>query len=133
MISGAMTADGGCEACQLIKYTPGPQGVSGTSYRSNSPLDLTGAKIIVFFVKGELGGETVQFCTFPTTFFLVQILRCENIRPSCRAFVESGPNGHLVHGATLAFIVGFTKLFIKRIIPCSMTYSSDTCYLYRLV
>ena len=55
-----MTADGGSEACQLIKYTPGPQGVSGTSYKSNSPLDLTGAKIIVFFVKGELGGETVQ-------------------------------------------------------------------------
>ena len=59
--SGAMTADGGCEACQLIQYTPGTKGVSGTSYKSNSPLDLTGAKRIVFFAKGELGGETVQF------------------------------------------------------------------------
>ena len=59
--SGAMTADGGCEACQLIQYIPGTKGVSGTSYKSNSPLDLTGAKRIVFFVKGELGGETVQF------------------------------------------------------------------------
>ena len=40
---------------------PGPNGKAGIAYRSNTALDLTGAQRIVFFAKGELGGENLAF------------------------------------------------------------------------
>jgi hypothetical protein len=63
IISGPMTADGGCEICQFIKYTPGPSptAVAGVAYKATSPLDISGAMRVVFFAKGELGGENVFF------------------------------------------------------------------------
>src|SRR5690242_2670996 len=36
VISGPMTADGNCEVCQMIKYTPGTKGVAGIAYKSSS-------------------------------------------------------------------------------------------------
>lgn len=60
-ISHTMTPDGACEMCQFIKYSPGPIGMAGVAYASAQPVDLNGAKRIVFFAKGELGGEQVAF------------------------------------------------------------------------
>jgi hypothetical protein len=59
--SHAMTADGNCEMCQFIQYIPGPTGKAGVAYKSAQTLDLSGAHRIVFFAKGELGGEHVAF------------------------------------------------------------------------
>ena len=59
--TNALTGDGNCEICQLITFTPGPSGKAGIAYRSNNALDLTGAQRIVFFAKGELGGENLAF------------------------------------------------------------------------
>ena len=59
--TNVLTADGNCEICQLITFTPGPSGKAGIAYRSNNALDLTGAQRIVFFAKGELGGENLAF------------------------------------------------------------------------
>lgn len=61
IFSTAMTPDGNCEMCQFIKYMPGPIGKAGVAYSPVQTLDLTGAKRIVFFAKGELGGENVAF------------------------------------------------------------------------
>ncbi len=50
-----------CEQCQFIVYKPliiKERPV--IAYASETPFDLTGAKKIVFFVKGELGGETIK-------------------------------------------------------------------------
>ena len=58
--TGAMTV-AGCEICQFIKYMPGPIGKAGVAYKSAQTLDLSGAHRIVFFAKGELGGENVSF------------------------------------------------------------------------
>ncbi len=59
--STAMTADGNCEMCQFIKYMPGPIGKAGVAYTPVQTLDLTGTQRIVFFAKGQLGGENVAF------------------------------------------------------------------------
>jgi hypothetical protein len=56
-----MTADGSCEMCQVIKYIPGPIGKAGIAYGSAQVLDLSNAKRVVFFARGELGGEKVAF------------------------------------------------------------------------
>ena len=57
----AMTADGNCEMCQVIKYIPGSIGKAGIAYRSAQVLDLSDARRVVFFARGELGGEKVAF------------------------------------------------------------------------
>ncbi len=59
--TGTMAADGNCEECSFIKYIPEAIGKAGIAYRSVQTLDLTGAQRIVFFAKGELGGENVAF------------------------------------------------------------------------
>ena len=54
----------GCEMCQIAIYRPnmaGNKGVAAVAYSSNETLDLTGANRIVFFAKGELGGERLTF------------------------------------------------------------------------
>ena len=69
-LSGALTvkydtmSTTGCEMCQIAIYRPniaGNTGVAAVAYSSNDTLDLTGASRIVFFAKGELGGERVSF------------------------------------------------------------------------
>jgi hypothetical protein len=57
--TGAMTADGGCEICSFITYVPGTLGKGGVAYKSAQAQDLTGVHRVVFFAKGELGGENV--------------------------------------------------------------------------
>ena len=57
---GPMTG-AGCEVCSFIKYIPGVIGKAGVAYKSAQTLDLSGAKRIVFFAKGQLGGENVAF------------------------------------------------------------------------
>jgi hypothetical protein len=53
-----------CEQCQFIVYKPiissPPTKVPVIAYISATPFDLSGAKRIVFFAKGELGGETIK-------------------------------------------------------------------------
>jgi hypothetical protein len=49
------------ECCYIIKYTPGTVGIAGLAYKADQNYDLTKAKRIVFFAKGESGGETVRF------------------------------------------------------------------------
>jgi len=50
-----------CEQCQFIVYKPiSNKEQPVIAYASQTPLDLTGAKRIVFFAKGELGGETIK-------------------------------------------------------------------------
>ena len=56
-----MTPDGNCEHCELIVYTPGQQGWASIAFKSNKPLDLSAAGRIVFFAKGNIGGENVAF------------------------------------------------------------------------
>ncbi|MGA6992139.1 MAG: hypothetical protein WBX81_17105, partial [Nitrososphaeraceae archaeon] len=52
-----------CEGCQVLVYNTGasPIGDVGVAYTPSSPLDLTGAKRLVFFARGELGGEVIRF------------------------------------------------------------------------
>jgi hypothetical protein len=50
-----------CEQCQFIVYKPITNKERPViAYASETPFDLTGAKRIVFFAKGELGGETIK-------------------------------------------------------------------------
>ncbi|MGB8034655.1 MAG: hypothetical protein WCF03_12635, partial [Nitrososphaeraceae archaeon] len=44
-----------------ITYTPGPQGWAGIAFKSNRLLDLSAAGRIIFFAKGNMGGENVAF------------------------------------------------------------------------
>jgi hypothetical protein len=59
-----ITAAGGgavCEQCQFIVYKPFTNKDRPIiAYASQTPIDLSGAKRIVFFAKGELGGETIK-------------------------------------------------------------------------
>jgi hypothetical protein len=50
-----------CEFCPRIEYSTGPIGKAGIAYKSDNVLDLTGAKRVVFFARGERGGEIVNF------------------------------------------------------------------------
>ena len=61
-ITGASGGGGSCEQCQFVVYhakTSAPSSAVIT-HASTTPLDLSGAKRIVFFAKGELGGETIK-------------------------------------------------------------------------
>jgi hypothetical protein len=49
-----------CEFCNKIEYTPGSQRKAGIAY-TNENLDLSGYQRIVFFARGEHGGEVVSF------------------------------------------------------------------------
>jgi hypothetical protein len=50
-----------CEFCPRIEYSAGPIGQAGIAYKTNNILDLTDAKRVVFFARGEKGGEKVTF------------------------------------------------------------------------
>jgi len=49
-----------CDFCNKIEYTPGRDGKAGIAYRTDE-LDLTGYQRIVFFARGQQGGEVVSF------------------------------------------------------------------------
>jgi len=53
--------DNHCEFCTRIEYTPGPRGEVGLFYKSDKAIDISEAKRVVFFAKGEKGGEFLQF------------------------------------------------------------------------
>ena len=53
--SDNMTPDGNCEHCELITYTPGPQGWAGIAFKSNRLLDLSGSWQNNLFRKGKYG------------------------------------------------------------------------------
>src|SRR5215216_238261 len=49
-----------CEmACKYIEYQPGSQGKSALAFTTSSPVDLSGAQKVTFFLMGENGGEKV--------------------------------------------------------------------------
>jgi hypothetical protein len=49
-----------CDFCSRIEYEPGKEHKAGVAYR-NDTLDWNDTKRIVFFAKGEKGGENVSF------------------------------------------------------------------------
>jgi hypothetical protein len=49
-----------CHLCSRIIYTPGEHGKAGIAYL-NDKLDLNGYQRIVFFARGQQGGEVVSF------------------------------------------------------------------------
>jgi len=53
--------DNHCEFCARIEYNPGPRGEAAVFYKNDKAIDITGAKRVVFFAKGEKGDEAVQF------------------------------------------------------------------------
>src|SRR5919202_679329 len=54
-------ADRNCEmSCTYARYQTGPAGLAGLAYVSDTPVDLTGAKRVHFFLMGEKGGEMVR-------------------------------------------------------------------------
>ena len=55
-----MDSTNSCEFCNKIEYTPGGVGKAGIAYR-NDKLDLEGNQRIVFFARGQQGGEEVRF------------------------------------------------------------------------
>ena len=55
-----MDSTNSCEFCNKIEYTPGEVGKAGIAYR-NDKLDLEGNQRIVFFARGQQGGEEVSF------------------------------------------------------------------------
>jgi hypothetical protein len=47
-----------CEMeCKYIEYKPGRKGEAGLAFNSDTPLDLSGADKVRFFLMGENGGE----------------------------------------------------------------------------
>ena len=54
-------ADRNCEmSCTYVRYQPGSLGKAGLAYVADSPVDLSGAKRVHFFLMGEKGGEMVK-------------------------------------------------------------------------
>ena len=45
----------------MIEYTPGQKGFAAAAYVSDQTYDFTGAKRVVLFAMGDLGGEKVTF------------------------------------------------------------------------
>lgn len=54
-------ADRNCEmSCVYVEFKPGRQGKAGLAYVADSPLDLSGAERVHFFLMGDKGGEMVK-------------------------------------------------------------------------
>jgi hypothetical protein len=50
-----------CEMnCKYIEYKPGSRGRAGLAFITDTPVDLSGAKKVHFFLMGDKGGETVK-------------------------------------------------------------------------
>jgi hypothetical protein len=54
-------AERNCEmSCTYVQFTPGRNGKAGLAYVGDSPMDLSGAKRVHFFLMGDKGGEMVK-------------------------------------------------------------------------
>jgi hypothetical protein len=54
-------ADRNCEmSCTYVQFNPGRQGRAGLAYVADTPLDLSGAERVHFFLMGDKGGEMVK-------------------------------------------------------------------------
>src|SRR5918996_1105128 len=54
-------ADRNCEmSCIFVEFTPGRNGKAGLAYVGDSPMDLSGARRVHFFLMGDKGGEMVK-------------------------------------------------------------------------
>src|SRR5918999_1799512 len=49
------------ESGHVIQYTPAAMGYAGIAYEADKNYDLSNAQRVVFFVKGQNGGENVTF------------------------------------------------------------------------
>jgi hypothetical protein len=49
------------ECCYVVQYTPKAAGKAGLAYKAVPGYDLTDSKRVVFFAKGQQGGEKVSF------------------------------------------------------------------------
>lgn len=58
--SETLEPDDNCEFCTEVIYNPGKEGVAAVAYQLDK-LDLTLSKRIVFFAKGQNGGEQLSF------------------------------------------------------------------------
>ena len=58
--SESLEPDDNCEFCTEVIYNPGKEGVAAVAYQVDK-LDLTLSKRIVFFAKGQNGGEQLSF------------------------------------------------------------------------
>lgn len=58
--SETLDPDDNCEFCTKVIYTPGKEGQAAIAYRVGK-LDLTLSKRVVFFAKGQEGGEKIAF------------------------------------------------------------------------
>jgi hypothetical protein len=58
--SEVLDPDANCEFCTGVTYSPGREGVAAVAYQSNK-VDLTLSKRIVFFARGQEGGEQLFF------------------------------------------------------------------------
>lgn len=50
-----------CEECTMVEYVPGQKGFAAAAYLSDQVYDFSGAKRVVFFAMGNVGGEKVTF------------------------------------------------------------------------
>lgn len=50
-----------CEECTMVEYVPGQKGFAAAAYLSDQVYDFSGAKRVVFFAMGDVGGEKVKF------------------------------------------------------------------------
>src|ERR687891_860116 len=54
-------ADRNCEmSCIFVEFPPGRNGKAGLAYVGDSPMDLSGARRVHFFLMGDKGGEMVK-------------------------------------------------------------------------
>jgi hypothetical protein len=54
-------AERNCEmSCTYVQFAPGRNGKAGLAYVADSPMDLSGAKRVHFFLMGDKGGEMVK-------------------------------------------------------------------------
>jgi hypothetical protein len=58
--SESLEPDDNCEFCTEVIYNPGKEGVAAVAYQVDK-MDLTLSKRIVFFAKGQNGGEQLSF------------------------------------------------------------------------
>jgi hypothetical protein len=56
---GFVSTDNTCEMCLRAEYAPSTKGKAGFAYNFGKPVDLSGAQRVVFFAKGQKGGETL--------------------------------------------------------------------------
>lgn len=58
--SETLDPDDNCEFCTKVIYTPGKEGLAAIAYELDK-VDLTLSKRVVFFAKGQKGGEQIAF------------------------------------------------------------------------